>query len=253
MNNGKKRIFIILGLVTALVYAAIFGALWLLVSSSSDLVRQITLIGLMSVFVLLLLGAVLGIGGLVFGLLWGKESKQIQKISRHFMEISYPGVVRIGKFLGIAQEDIQDSYIKINNQMAVASGQHFAPSEILILAPHCLQKTDCPHKITIDVQNCHRCGRCSVNGLLNIAEENGVKLVVASGGTFARKLAKEYKPKAIVAIACERDLTSGIRDMKELPVVGVLNERPNGPCYNTTVQLCKVQQAINYFLRTEEN
>lgn len=253
MNNGKKRIFIILGTLTVLVYAAIFGALWLLVNSSSDWLKQITLIGLMSIFVLLLFGAVLGVGGLVFGLLFGQESKQIQKISRGFMEMSYPGVVRVGKFLGIAQETIQDSYIKINNQMAVTSGQHFAPEEILILAPHCLQRTDCPHKITIDVNNCHRCGRCSVHGLLNIAEENGVKLVVASGGTFARKLAKEHQPKAIVAIACERDLTSGIRDMKDIPVVGVLNERPNGPCYNTTVQLCKVQQAINYFLQTEEN
>ena len=80
-----------------------------------------------------------------------------------------------------------------------------------------------------------------------------MKLVVASGGTFARKLAKEFQPKAIVAIACERDLTSGIRDMKNIPVVGVLNERPNGPCYNTTVQLCKVRQAINYFLQAEED
>lgn len=77
--------------------------------------------------------------------------------------------------------------------------------------------------------------------------------VVASGGTFARKFARELKPKAIVAIACERDLTSGIQDLQKIPVVGVLNERPNGPCYNTTVQLCKVQQAIDYLIKQDSD
>ena len=141
-------------------------------------------------------------------------------------------------------------YIKINNQMTVSQDKTYSPEEVLILAPHCLQNTSCPHKITIDARNCHRCGKCSVAGLLDIAEETGAHLVVASGGTFARKLAKEYQPKAIVAIACERDLTSGIKDMnaQRSPVVGVLNERPNGPCYNTTVQICKVRQALAEFI-----
>jgi hypothetical protein len=156
----------------------------------------------------------------------------------------------VGRLFGVSKEEIEDSYIKINNQMTVSQDRKYRPEEILILAPHCLQNTNCPHKITIDVQNCHRCGKCSVAGLLDIAEETGVNLVVASGGTFARKLAKEYQPKAIVAIACERDLTSGIKDMnaQHIPVVGVLNERPNGPCYNTTVQICKVRQALAEFI-----
>ena len=67
-----------------------------------------------------------------------------------------------------------------------------------------------------------------------------------------RKFAKEYSPKAIVAIACERELSSGIKDRNLLhfPVGGVLNERPNGPGHITCVQRCKVRQAIAYFTET---
>ena len=254
MNNtdgkGKKRIFILLGMVMMLCYFVIFGVIWLLMTTSSQELRQVMMTGFAALFVctFLLMGA--GLTFLVIGLLRRSASPVVQKIGRNIVDFFYPMTMWVGRLFGVSKEEIEDSYIKINNQMTVSQDIKYRPEEILILAPHCLQNTNCPHKITIDVQNCHRCGKCSVAGLLDIAEETGVNLVVASGGTFARKLAKEYQPKAIVAIACERDLTSGIKDMnaQHIPVVGVLNERPNGPCYNTTVQICKVRQALSEFI-----
>lgn len=249
-GKGKKRIFILLGMVMMLCYFAIFGVIWLLMTTSSQELRQVMMTGFAALFVctFLLMGA--GLTFLVIGLLRRSASPVVQKIGRNIVDLFYPMTMWVGRLFGVSKEEIEDSYIKINNQMTVSQDRKYRPEEILILAPHCLQNTNCPHKITIDVQNCHRCGKCSVAGLLDIAEETGVNLVVASGGTFARKLAKEYQPKAIVAIACERDLTSGIKDMnaQHIPVVGVLNERPNGPCYNTTVQICKVRQALAEFI-----
>ena len=51
-----------------------------------------------------------------------------------------------------------------------------------------------------------------------------------------------------MAIACERDLTSGIQEVAEIPVIGIINERPEGPCCNTRVDLNKVEEAIRYFI-----
>ena len=65
-------------------------------------------------------------------------------------------------------------------------------------------------------------------------------------------MVKELRPRAIIAVACERDLTSGIQDVFPLPVIGVLNERPYGPCFNTRVDIRKVEAAILDFLDTEE-
>ena len=56
------------------------------------------------------------------------------------------------------------------------------------------------------------------------------------------------RPKAVVAIACERDLASGIQDVYPIPSVGVLNLRPNGPCYNTHVDLEEFRRAIEEIL-----
>ena len=252
MDKGKKRLFILLGMASLLVYGAVFGVIWFLMPAASPAMRQIAVTALAAGFVMLLIVMALGLGSLVLGLALGSSALWSQKLGRSIVELFYPMVLRVGRFVGISKEEIEDSYIKINNQMTVAAGNKFRAEDVLVLAPHCLQNTGCPHKITIDVHNCHRCGKCSIDGLLTIAEDTGVNFVVASGGTFARKFAKEYSPKAIEAIACERDLTSGIKDMnmQHIPVVGVLNERPNGPCHNTSVQLCKVRQAIAYFSET---
>ena len=85
--------------------------------------------------------------------------------------------------------------------------------------------------------------------MIALTEKYGVKLEVATGGTLARRKVKEVKPKVIVAIACERDLSSGIKDVYPLPVVGVVNMRPNGPCFDTKVDMEKVEDAIEQILK----
>ena len=59
------------------------------------------------------------------------------------------------------------------------------------------------------------------------------------------------RPKAVLAIACERDLMSGIQDVFPLPAVGVLNIRPNGPCYNTSVDMNEVRRQLEEIIEPE--
>ena len=60
------------------------------------------------------------------------------------------------------------------------------------------------------------------------------------------KIIIDNKPKAVIAVACERDLTSGIQDMKHIPVLGVFNKRPNGPCVDTLIDIHEIENAINF-------
>jgi len=75
-----------------------------------------------------------------------------------------------------------------------------------------------------------------------------LKIAVATGGTLARRIVLENRPEAIVAVACELDLTTGIQDAYPIPVIGILNERPNGPCINTKADIEKVRRAILDFV-----
>jgi len=58
----------------------------------------------------------------------------------------------------------------------------------------------------------------------------------------------QTRPKLIIAVACDRDLASGIQDTYPIPVYGVLNERPHGPCLDTIVQRSAIVEALELFL-----
>ena len=83
--------------------------------------------------------------------------------------------------------------------------------------------------------------------LLEIKEKYNTKIFVATVGTLARKIIIDNRPKAVIAVACERDLTSGVRDVSKIPVLGVFNFRPNGPCIDTNINIKEVEEAINFF------
>ena len=167
-----------------------------------------------------------------------------------------PVLIGVGKLLGFRREDVQHAFVAVNNELVLAQCRNgHPPRRILLLMPHCLQDRDCKVKITYDVQNCKRCGKCSIKGLIELAERYQVDISVATGGTIARRIVIETRPHLIIAVACERDLTSGIQDTTPLPVYGVFNQRPFGPCLNTRVPLERVEAVLREIasLRREDS
>ena len=164
------------------------------------------------------------------------------------VKLLVPMMSLLGRVLGFTKEDIHTSFIKVNNEMVLRELGRFPPERILLLVPHCLQNSRCEMRLTHDVDNCKRCGKCPITGLLELRDRYGVHLAVATGGTIARRIVVDKRPKMIIAVACYRDLSSGIQDAYPLPVFGVLNERPFGPCLDTTVALDRLESALTRFL-----
>ena len=185
--------------------------------------------------------------GLVFHIYTGRHLPGIKRIRGVTTRLMLPLMVLLGRILGFGREEIRLSFVKVNNELVLASGVRCAPGELLLLAPHCIQRSDCPHRLTSDVERCERCGRCPVNGLLKLRDSYGCALCVATGGTIARRIVVDLRPKLIIAIACERDLTSGIQDCYPIPVFGLPNERPCGPCRDTLVSLTRLEELVQYF------
>ena len=244
----RKRLFI-----------GLLGAACALVVGGSFLLWWIPSVGLASISPALpvVFGVVLGtfsclvLGGLlllVLTLLTGRDLLLSQWLRGVVIRYLFPAIIGLGRLIGIDRDTLQQSFIALNNQLVRAKELKVAPKEALILLPHCIQFFDCAIKITGDVNKCIRCGKCDIKGLAELAHSRGVDIAVATGGTLARKLIVEKRPRFILAVACERDLTSGIRDAYPLPVIGVLNRRPHGPCFNTSITLAEVEKALDEHL-----
>lgn len=134
--------------------------------------------------------------------------------------------------------------IRLNNWWAFFRKKTTTPEETLLLVPHCLQHKGCNRDVMLDIMNCARCGNCKMGELAKIHEQHKLRVVVANGGRQACEAVRKKNVRAVVAVACEKELSAGILATRPKRVVAVRNLQPNGPCRNTDVQMDLVEQAL---------
>jgi hypothetical protein len=138
--------------------------------------------------------------------------------------------------------------VKIINGLSRLRRPRCKPEELLLLVPSCQQWSECEKRVTYDIQQCVRCGKCKIKDILELADEYGINVAVATGGRLALQMAKDKQIKGVVAIACGKELNEGMKALFPKATIGVLNTQPNGPCKDTDVDLEKVEEAIKTFL-----
>lgn len=244
----NKRLYLGLLLGSLLLMALLTGIIWILFKQETMLSKILlfTIAGLLAVL-FIILG--LGILAIVVMIIRSKTIPSLENITKLANEILFPLTIVVGRCIGIREEKIQRSYIEVNNNLVKSKKLNIANRPLMILLPHCLQDADCPHKITMDIDNCQHCGNCCISEIIDLGKKYNAQVKVATGGTLARKFIEDYRPAGVIAVACERDLSQGIQDIGTLPVYGVLNCRPNGPCYNTSVDMLQVENALQMICR----
>ena len=87
-------------------------------------------------------------------------------------------------------------------------------SERVFLLSHCLRPSQtCPSKFDKKGLACPEdCSQdCVIRRLKEIAFRLGYKGVcIAAGGAMALRFIKEYNPRGIVAVACDKELAEGV-------------------------------------------
>lgn len=249
MVRPKKRLFIALILISLSVAALSTYGLWMVSFPGLANISAYLPFVLGMLLAAVILAIAFGVIGIIFAILGFRTLGVFQGLAWSAVNLLFPMAICLGKLFDVDKERVERSFIEVSNHLIRQKSIKVSPDKLLILTPHCIQQESCPHKITRDVANCHQCGNCQVGELIAMANTYGVKLAIVTGGTLARKVIKTYRPQAVLAIACERDLTSGIQDVFPLPVIGVLNDRPYGPCCNTRVDLQYVEKAIRDFTR----
>jgi len=121
---------------------------------------------------------------------------------------------------------VEHAAIDIYNTLAVRRGRKVGKGELLVLIPRCLSKQ-------------------ALDGVLEIAGRYEVPVFVATRGQLARRVIRERRPRAVVAVACERDMMTGLRDVAgKLPVLGLTMQLPNGPCRDAVLDLPQMEEWV---------
>jgi hypothetical protein len=121
---------------------------------------------------------------------------------------------------------VEHAAIDVYNTLALRRGRKVGKGELLVLIPRCLSKQ-------------------ALDGVLEIAGRYDVPVFVATRGQLARRVIRERRPRAVVAVACERDMMTGLRDVAgKLPVLGLTMQLPNGPCRDAAIDLEQMEKWV---------
>jgi len=228
--DARKRLFIGFSLLAMIILSGSALLFWYLIQPriiqlSSTLANWIS-IGILGILVLVFLWLFINILSLIL------SKNLLLRLFRFEFSLTFlaPLVLKLGNRFGISRDKMSNSFIKVSNTLTRLARKKISTPKLLVLLPHCLKRT-------------------LSKSLQELGHKYDIGVFIASGGSIARKIIMKQRPTAVVAIACERDLILGIQDIfMKIPVLGIPNRRPEGPCKNTVVDFEEVENAIRFFL-----
>jgi hypothetical protein len=144
-----------------------------------------------------------------------------------------PTVLRFGSRLGISRDRMGNSFVKVSNTLIRTTAKTVKPERLLILLPRCLK-------------------RSIIEKITAFSKQWQIPVYTVPGGEKALQVVHQERPLAIIGVACERDLVSGLQEVIDrIPVIGIPNIRPEGPCKNTIIDIREFERAIQTFLGFE--
>lgn len=118
---------------------------------------------------------------------------------------------RVASWFG-RRDWVENAAVKVYNALALPRVRRVNAGELLLLVPRCLS-------------------RGTLDRVLESAGRHEVPVFVATRGQLARRVIRERRPRAVVAVACERDMVTGLHDVAgKVPVLGLTMTLPAGPC-----------------------
>jgi len=125
---------------------------------------------------------------------------------------------------------VEHAAVEVYNTFAARRGRKVGKGELLVLIPRCLSKE-------------------ALDGILEVAGRYDVAVFVATRGQLARRAIRERRPRAVVAVACERDMVSGLHDVAaKVPVLGLTMRLPSGPCKDAAVDVAQFESWVKSFV-----
>jgi hypothetical protein len=128
------------------------------------------------------------------------------------------------------RDRVENAAVKVYNALAMMRRRKVGQGELLVLIPRCLSKE-------------------TLDGVLGVAARYEVPVFVATRGQLARRVIRERRPRAVVAVACERDMVSGLHDVAgKIPVLGLTMTLPSGPCKDALVDLGQLEAWVRSYV-----
>ena len=151
--------------------------------------------------------------------------------------------------VGVDEKELFQLYVETKNRSTSQSYAATPYNERILLLPQCLRAKDCPAELGKYGFECQQCGKCSISNIVQQTQDLGYKgTFIMPGGSIAKKILADLKPKASIGVACFKELVMGSFLCEKVGVIcqGVALLRDG--CINTIVDMKVLKETLNVHL-----
>lgn len=157
------------------------------------------------------------------------------------VELLYSPTKKVLKFLKLDPFMVDKIAIELRNHINKDNFAKVPTNERVVIVPQCLRNLKCPGRMSSeDGVHCRMCMKCVIGKFAKVGEKINTPLYIAPGGTFAKRILRQTAPKAVLGVACAKDLYEGtlMAKIADIPSQGILLKTTG--CVETTVDHEKV-------------
>ena len=151
--------------------------------------------------------------------------------------------------VGVEETELLRLYVETKNRSLIENFASTPYKERVLMLPQCLRAKDCPAELGKYGYECQQCGSCNISKIIQITKDLGYKgTFIMPGGSLAKKILLELKPKASLGVACSKELVLGGFLCEKLGVIGQGITLLRDGCINTIVDVKALKEALNVSL-----
>jgi len=223
--NETARLFTIFASAALIILLVCIGFILYMIEPRLALLHPVWVIAARVVTVVITLSTVTLSVLIITSVFTGRNFLVNTRLGQILASSILPVARAIARQMGISRDRFGNSFVAFSNAI-VRARKKPVKGKTIVLIPRCLNAE-------------------TKKEVRALCEQAGLGVFSATGGGQARQIIRKEHPDAVIGVACERDLVSGIRDVApKIPTLGVANKRPEGPCKNTVIELDELKKAI---------
>lgn len=183
-----------------------------------------------------------------------RDDSSVMRIVKKLAKTKLSGVAlqkleHIATKVGVEEKELFQLYVETKNRSLVKNFASTSYNERVLLLPQCLRSSECPAKVGKYGYECQECGRCSVKKIKHVTKNLGYKgTFILPGGSIAKKILLEMKPKASLGVACFKELVLGSFLCEKLGIIGQGVALIRDGCINTLVDWKALNETLKISL-----
>jgi hypothetical protein len=169
----------------------------------------------------------------------------LPRVTLFLLDTLYYPLKRLVVSLNLDESVVDRIEIDIRNN--ILKNEYFASKikDRIVVFPYCLRSIECKAQVSPELGvNCIKCGKCKIGTFKELCDKNSIKVFIAPGGSFVKRVLKRHPKSSVLLVACHVELNEMMRILssKRIPEYGVLLNKTG--CIETDVDMEHVKETL---------